>query len=111
MPVSAKLTESSRGDGGEIVKVMVDSSPSFVMSAGEAETLTDCACNKDALKKIPTPIKTNPRRIDRVFMIFNFTEKTSPSEEDSYGLWSYIASTSRSDFSFGKTQSSIWFIR
>ena len=68
VPVKAKLTASCRDDGGEMIRVIVDSSPSFVITVGDAETLTDCASNERALKNMAIPNKTRAAEIDRVFM-------------------------------------------
>ena len=68
VPVRTRLTASCRDDGGEMVRVIVDSSPSFVITVGDAETLIDCADNERALKTMAMPNKTRAAESDRVFM-------------------------------------------
>jgi hypothetical protein len=87
VPVKATLTVSWRDDGGEIVRVIVESSAWFVISLGEAETLmTDCAGNKPAPRNIARPSRIRAKQSDRVFMTFYFRKRTSIPKEDFQGL-------------------------
>src|SRR4029077_20859012 len=46
LPVIIRLTAILRDGGGETVSIIVASSPSFVVVAGETETLTDCCAHE-----------------------------------------------------------------